>query len=172
MISIYKKGTESIPLIGRLSVRIWPEAYGSILSDTQTSYMLRLMYSDDALQTQINQKQHQFIIAYDGSEPVGFASYGIKSLGETGVYRLHKLYVMPGLQGKGVGKKLLQFIVDDTLPKGAKILELNVNKQNKAIQFYEKMGFKITMEEKIDIGQGFIMDDYVMETRLPGLFIA
>jgi diamine N-acetyltransferase len=171
MISIYKKGTESIPLIRSLSERIWPEAYGSILTDNQISYMLSLMYSEESLASQINQKQHQFIIAYDDTEPVGFASYGLKSMHETGVYRLHKLYVIPGLHGKGVGKKLIQCIVDDILPKGAEKLELNVNKQNRAIQFYEKMGFNITREEKIDIGEGFIMDDYVMETTLPGFFV-
>ena len=170
MINIYKKGTESIPLIRSLSLRIWPEAYGNILSDAQISYMLNLMYSDEALETQINQKQHQFILAFDDADPLGFASYGIKSLSEPGVYRLHKLYVIPGLHGKGVGKKLLQFIADDILLKDAEKLELNVNRQNRAIQFYEKMGFHIIREEKIDIGKGFIMDDYVMETTPPGLF--
>jgi ribosomal protein S18 acetylase RimI-like enzyme len=128
------------------------------------------MYSEEALETQINQKQHQFILAFEDAEPVGFASYGLKSPEDPGVYRLHKLYVVPGLHGKGVGKKLLQFIADDILLKGAEKLELNVNKQNRAIQFYEKMGFNIIREEKIDIGQGFIMDDYVMETSLPALF--
>jgi ribosomal protein S18 acetylase RimI-like enzyme len=170
MINIYKKGTESIPLIRSLSLRIWPEAYSRILSETQIHYMLNLMYSDEALETQINQKQHQFILAFEDTEPVGFASYGMKSLEVPGVYRLHKLYVVPGLHGKGVGKKLLQFMADDILLKGAEKLELNVNKQNRAIQFYEKMGFNIIREEKIDIGQGFIMDDYVMETSLPALF--
>ncbi len=171
MISICKKGTESIPLIRSLSERIWPEAYSSILSENQISYMLNLMYSEDSLEAQINQKKHQFIIAYSDTEPVGFASYGIKSLQETGVFRLHKLYVIPGLHGKGVGKKLIQSIVDDILPKGAEKLELNVNKQNRAIAFYTKMGFSITREEMIDIGEGFIMDDYVMETTLPGFFV-
>lgn len=171
MISIYNKGTESIPLIRSLSLKIWPEAYGRILSGSQINYMLNLMYSEDALETQINEKKHQFIIAFDDTEPVGFASYGLKSVEEPGVYRLHKLYVIPGLHGKGVGKKLIQFIVDDILLNGAKKLELNVNRQNQAIQFYEKMGFHIIREEKIDIGQGFIMDDYVMETALPGFFV-
>jgi ribosomal protein S18 acetylase RimI-like enzyme len=172
MINICKSGTESIPLIRKLSLRIWPEAYASILSDDQISYMLNLMYSEDALQMQIDQKHHQFIIAYDDAEPVGFASYGLKSSEEPEIYRLHKLYVIPGLHGKGIGKKLLQFIATDIIPKDPEKLELNVNKYNQAISFYEKMGFNIIREEKIDIGHGYIMDDYVMETRFPVFFIS
>jgi hypothetical protein len=39
---------------------------------------------------------------------------------------------------------------------------LNVNKYNKAKFFYEKLGFTITKEEVIDIGNDYVMDDYVM----------
>ena len=39
---------------------------------------------------------------------------------------------------------------------------LNVNKYNKAQFFYQKLGFIITKEEVIDIGNNYIMDDYVM----------
>jgi ribosomal protein S18 acetylase RimI-like enzyme len=70
-----------------------------------------------------------------------------------------------------VGKKLIRFIVDDILPAGAETLELNVNRDNKAKDFYETLGFRISREEKIDIGQGYFMDEYVMETTLPGIFI-
>jgi ribosomal protein S18 acetylase RimI-like enzyme len=43
---------------------------------------------------------------------------------------------------------------------------LNVNKRNIAIRFYESIGFAITNEEVIDIGNGFVMDDFVMEKTI------
>ena len=45
-------------------------------------------------------------------------------------------------------------------------LTLNVNRFNKAIDFYLKNGFKIIKEENIEIGNGFLMEDYVMEKIL------
>ena len=77
-------------------------------------------------------------------------------------------HVCPVVQGKGIGKKILQYIAGESISRGAEILELNVNKNNPAKFFYEKMGFGIEREEKIDIGQGYYIDDYVMSTFLPG----
>jgi ribosomal protein S18 acetylase RimI-like enzyme len=172
MITIVKTGSEGIPRIHGLSHLIWPETYRHILTEEQISYMLEMMYSKTALETQISQKGHQFILAMENEEAAGFASYGLKSTANHGDYRLHKLYVMPGLQGKGVGKKLIQYIVDDIMPIGGKKIELNVNKLNPAKGFYEKAGFHITGEEKTGIGGGFFMDDFVMETLLPGFFVS
>ena len=74
-----------------------------------------------------------------------------------------KLYIDPGQQGKGIGKILLDHVLTDIKPKGAGNLELNVNRHNKARQFYEKIGFVIT---KVDIGKGYFMNDYVMNLSL------
>jgi diamine N-acetyltransferase len=171
MISIEKIGEESLSIIQSLSYKVWPETYNKILTEGQVNYMLEKMYSAAALSEQILIKKHQFILAYDDRAPAGFASYGQKSMLNPLVYRLHKLYILPGLQGKGVGKKLIKFIIEDILPAGAETLELNVNRHNKAKDFYENLGFSISREEKIDIGEGYFMDDYVMETTLPGKFI-
>ena len=44
---------------------------------------------------------------------------------------------------------------------------LNVNRKNPAIMFYQKIDFVIDTEEIIDIGEGFVMDDYIMKYTLP-----
>ena len=49
---------------------------------------------------------------------------------------------------------------------GGTELELNVNKYNSAIAFYKKKNFRIIKEELIDIGEGYVMDDYVMRKAL------
>ena len=97
-------------------------------------------------------------------EPIGFASWSPAA--GPGVYKLHKLYVLPGRQGKGLGKAILEFISEDIAPLGARVLKLNVNRHNKARRFYEKLGFTVIGEEDIDIGNNYFMNDYVMEKRV------
>ena len=73
---------------------------------------------------------------------------------------------MSNQQGKGIGKQLVQFIIDEAKQRYQKALILNVNKKNIAIRFYESIGFYISFEEVIDIGNGYVMDDYVMEKSI------
>jgi GNAT superfamily N-acetyltransferase len=108
-------------------------------------------------------KDHQFIIVYNASIPVGFAAYGEI---EPSVYKLFKIYVLHSQQGKGTGKFIIGQIINDIKPKGAASLQLNVNRYNKAKLFYENLGFTIVRTEDIDIGSGYFMNDYVMEKTL------
>jgi ribosomal protein S18 acetylase RimI-like enzyme len=81
--------------------------------------------------------------------------------------KLHKLYLLPSSQGKGVGKALLLEVVKRAREAGQKSLVLNVNKQNKkAIDFYRVLGFVTIRQEVNDIGSGYVMDDDVMELSL------
>jgi GNAT superfamily N-acetyltransferase len=154
--------TEDINTIGYLAQQIWPVTYGEILSADQMEYMLKLIYSPAALKDQMD-IHHQFLIAELNETPVGFASY---SAIEKDVYKLHKLYVLPELHGKGLGKAILDFVSEEAVSKGARTLRLNMNRHNKARKFYEKYGFSITKEEDVDIGNNYFMNDYVMEKRL------
>jgi RsiW-degrading membrane proteinase PrsW (M82 family)/ribosomal protein S18 acetylase RimI-like enzyme len=151
-----------IPLIRDLTFRIWPHTYGDILSKAQIDYMLNMMYSEKSLTEQMKQG-HEFVIVYDGMEPIGFASV---SLTEPGIFKLHKLYVLPSYQGKGTGRFAINEIVKAIKQKGASSLLLNVNRNNTAKSFYEKIGFAVMREEDIDIGGGYFMNDYVMELKL------
>jgi ribosomal protein S18 acetylase RimI-like enzyme len=78
------------------------------------------------------------------------------------VTHLNKLYVLPAMLGQGAGKSLLEHVLAFSAERGDQVIELNVNKRNAAIGFYEHMGFRILREEVIDIGSGYVMDDYVM----------
>ena len=155
--------TDDINTIGWLAQQIWPVAYKEILSPAQLEYMLRLIYSPEALREQMNQ-QHQFLIAELIEDPVGFASYSL--VNNEGVYKLHKLYILPDLHGKGLGKALLDFITEEIISQGGTTLRLNMNRNNKAKKFYERSGFIIISEEDIDIGNNYFMNDYVMEKKL------
>ena len=166
MLQIKKIGVADINLVRELAYEIWPIAYKEILTKDQLIYMLDLIYSKKALNNQIENSGHQFIIVTDHDKAVGFASYSPKKPGDATTYRLHKLYVMTSQQGKGIGKYLLNYIINEIKQTGAKKLELNVNRHNSAFYFYRKMGFVIVKEEDIDIGGGYFMNDYVMSCEL------
>ncbi len=165
MIPVSKVDIGSIPVIQDLAEKAWKAAYSSIISPDQMKYMLDLFYSEPSLKKQM-QDGHQFIIAKEKGKAVGFASYAVKSAGEPHTYRLHKIYIDPSQQGKGIGKLLIGFIINDISTHDATSLELNVNRQNKAMDFYSKIGFKVLREEDINIGNGFFMNDYVMSLPL------
>jgi ribosomal protein S18 acetylase RimI-like enzyme len=105
----------------------------------------------------------RFIVVYDGTEPVGFAAYQeIK----TAVWKLHKIYILASQQGKGTGKFVIDYITKEIQQQGAIALQLQVNRNNNAKGFYEKIGFVAIEEADFDIGNGFFMNDYVMEKKM------
>lgn len=159
---IRKAYPHDIPLIRDLSDKIWPQTYASILSPEQMAYMLEMMYSEQSLNEQMK-NGHEFIIIYDGVQPIGFASV---STAEPFVFKLQKLYVSPEYQGKGTGRFAIQEIIKAIKQKRATSLQLNVNRNNNAKAFYEKIGFTVIKEEDVDIGNGYWMNDYVMELQL------
>ena len=164
MVAITKANADAIPSIKKIANLTWQVTYKKILSAEQMNYMLHLFYDEISLQKQIAQG-HQFILAVENDEAVGFASYSPKE-NNIAVYKLHKIYVDPDQQGKSIGKLLLNYIIDDIKTKNADKLELNVNRRNKALHFYQKNGFEIIREEDIDIGNGYFMNDYVMLKKL------
>ena len=153
---------EDISLIRELTFKVWPQTYSNILSEEQLNYMLELLYSKSSLEKQMND-HHRFIIIYDATKPVGFASF---SEIHRGIYKLHKIYLLPQQQGKGTGRLLIDYVINNILQEGAQLLQLNVNRHNKAKDFYEKLGFTVIKEEDIDIGNGYYMNDFVMEKNL------
>ncbi len=161
VLTIRNAGKEDVPLIRNLALQIWPVTYSGILSPKQVSYMLDLMYSEQALLRQMD--DHQFIILYNAGIAIGFASY---SETEPSVYKLHKIYLLPNQQGRGSGRFVIEQIVNELISKGATALRLNVNRNNKAQWFYQRLDFTVVSEENIDIGGGFFMNDYVMEKKL------
>lgn len=156
--------TSDVAMIEQLARRIWPATYSNILTPEQLNYMLDYFYDPASLEKQMTEMNHHFIICTLNEEPVGFASWSL--IDKTGIYKLHKLYVDTAIQGKGIGKKLVDYIEEKLLANKAAALRLNVNRHNKARQFYEKIGFSIIGEEDVDIGHGIYQMDYIMEKKL------
>lgn len=164
MILLRKAKEADLPIISDLAERIWPHTYSAYLSDEQLRYMLDKMYNQGELLEQLL-KGYAFLIAEEDKKDVGFASFSLIDPENEG-YKLHKIYVLPEMHGKGVGKILMNEIVNQIVRKGGKTLQLNVNRNNKAKDFYLKAGFKIKETVDLDLGNGFFMNDYVMELSL------
>lgn len=161
---LQKATFSQISIIEQLARAIWPIAYAEILSSEQLDYMLKMFYSEEALQKQMEQGQ-VFYLAFDNTgNAVGFVAYEINCQPQK--TKIHKIYVLPETQGSGVGKLLFEKVKEIALQNEQNAIFLNVNKYNTARHFYTKLGFKIVKEEVIEIGRGYIMDDYVMEVEI------
>ena len=162
MLKIRMATSKDIPLIRELTFKVWPQTYAAIVSREQIEYMMEMMYSEASLLKQMNEGC-RFIIAYDNNEPVGFASCQET---EPSLFKLHKIYVLKTQQGKGTGKFMIEYLLNDIRQKGGSALQLQVNRHNKARNFYEKLGFVTIQEADFDIGNGYFMNDYIMEKKL------
>lgn len=165
MIVIEQNSDTNFNDIRAIAQEVWPKTYGTILGQAQLDYMMDMMYSVASLQKQASEKQHHFILAKENEISVGFASYEFDANG-TDKTKIHKIYILSTQQRKGIGKLLLDYIANEAQKHNNKALFLNVNKYNPAQHFYKKLGFDIAKEEVIDIGQGYVMDDYVMEKKI------
>jgi diamine N-acetyltransferase len=150
-----------IPTIRAIAHATWPIAYAETLSPAQLAYMLERMYSEPALNKQFDEG-HRFLLMHGEATAIAFAGFEHHYQGRDHS-RLHKLYALPSAQGTGVGKALLDAVIAAAHQAGDRVLELNVNRFNRAKEFYERQGFRIVRDEVIDIGQGYVMDDHVME---------
>jgi ribosomal protein S18 acetylase RimI-like enzyme len=158
IIEILKEDVFRIKAIAELT---WPDTFREILSDEQIRYMLDWMYSLETLASQID-NGHHFYMLTENDKDLGFVGIQLNYPFE-GNTKIHKIYVLPDAQGKGIGVELIDHVVQFSNINNCKTLTLNVNRFNKAIGFYLKIGFNIMKEENIEIGNGFLMEDYVME---------
>ena len=142
---------------------VWPIAYREMITPEQITYMLEWMYSNESLSKQVTEEECVFLLYESNGTVLGFASF---SEIEPSLFKLHKLYVYTRCQGKGIGKALLDEVKKSAVQRGGKAIELQVNKKNIAQHFYLKQGFSIDRELVLDIGEGFVMDDYVMRCAL------
>lgn len=165
MLRVITTTTKDIPIIQELSKIVWPITFASILSQDQIAYMMEMMYSTEALIKQMEEDDHHYILIKDEDEKfLGYLSF--QHFAETSYTKIHKIYILPDQQGKGVGKTLINYVISEALKQNSKALKLNVNRYNKALGFYERIGFSIAQTEDINIGNGFLMEDYVMSMPL------
>lgn len=164
MVTIREISKNEAKIVHHIAHETWPCTFGEILSKAQIEYMLEWMYNIPHLEEQMENGHHFAIIERTG-HPVGFLGYELNNP-ETGVMKIHKIYVLPSGQGGGLGKELMDYAKRQAQHFGMKKITLNVNRYNKATTFYQHLGYAITKEEDIDIGNGYLMEDYVLDYNL------
>ena len=145
---------------------VFRHTYRDILSPQQMEYMMEWMYSLPNLRRQVVDG-HVYFLAFRDGRPCGYVSVRHETDSEDGrmLFHLHKIYVMPSAQGSGLGRILFDTAIEyvRTVAGGRPAsLELNVNRNNPAVGFYQHLGLKILRQGDFHIGNGFYMNDYIM----------
>lgn len=154
-----------LPILEALARAIWPSTYATIISAAQIEFMLDWMYSTKTLLEQL-EEGHEFYILETGGTDSGFMALEWVNLEQSTKIKINKLYVLPSLHGQGAGRLLIDKAIERAKATNASQLYLQVNKANKAKDFYLRMGFQFDQEAVFDIGNGFVMDDYIMTRAL------
>lgn len=163
---VRQAGSEDIATIIQLAQRIWRAHYPGIISAEQIEFMLSTMYAPKRIAAEIADLTATYLIAEQEQTAIGFAAVGPAHGPSTA--KLHKLYVLPDHQGNGVGRALMTAAFAAARKMGKTLLILAVNKGNqKAIAAYTKWGFTRRESVTVDIGGGFVMDDYILEIAVP-----
>jgi diamine N-acetyltransferase len=163
MIQLHIATLEDVPLIRRLADEIWLDHYPQIIGMEQVTYMLGKMYSTERLTAQISDKSTFFLVK-DDTECIGFIA--VTPGEEPHHWFIDKFYLNTQTQGKGVGSEAFARLMD-ALPD-AKGFSLQVNRQNyKSINFYFKNGFTIAKCLDVEIGDGYVMNDFLMKKMRP-----
>lgn len=157
------KEQEEINVVAELGTKIWHEHYSSILEPAQIDYMVDKFQSANAVALQINDQGYEYYLIKDEESVVGY----IGLVMETDRVFLSKLYIAKEARGKGLASKAFAFITELATSNKKQAIWLTVNRYNSgSIAVYEKKGFIKVREQVSDIGNGYVMDDYVMEMAI------
>ncbi|NJB87039.1 ribosomal protein S18 acetylase RimI-like enzyme [Lewinella marina] len=176
-------GENDIKTIQGIARATWPHTFGSILSDGQIEFMLDRMYSTEAIRRQLAEGHQYHLLLVQDNDPmyprggehyahmqgqryraVGYVSHEFDN--RPGTTKIHKLYLLPGSQGKGYGRLLINHVERLAARAGQHSLRLDVNYQNPAVDFYEHLGFEKLGRHDTEIGNGYLMEDWQMEKSL------
>lgn len=161
MFTLKKATLADCELIQSLAQQIFPVTYQEILTPEQIDYMMEWMYSLDNIRKQMEEEGHVYFFAYDENKIAGYVS--VQRQGKD-VFHLQKIYVLPSYQGAHCGSFLFREAIKyikEVHPTPC-LMELNVNRHNKALNFYERMGMRKLREGDFEIGNGYYMNDYIM----------
>lgn len=153
------KSNSDLELIENMAHIIWKEHYTSIIGRDQVEYMLEKYQSVDAMKDQIDGGYRYFLINLN-EKAVGYLSFERRDK----ALFLSKIYLLKDQRGQGIGRKAMEFVSSMAKGLDCEMVSLTVNRFNQnSIKAYKRAGFEVTGELVQDIGNGFVMDDYLME---------
>lgn len=165
MFSIRKATLDDCKTIQQLASQTWEATYCHILSKEQIDYMFEMMYTLESLKQQMEVLHHQFFIISSDGQPAGYLSIEKKTDNR---FNFQKIYSLPEVHGKGIGRFIIEqgiHYLKQQYPTPFTI-ELYVNRYNPAVEFYRHMGLEIVATRDHAIGEGFFMNDFIMERQI------
>jgi ribosomal protein S18 acetylase RimI-like enzyme len=156
---------EDIGAVAALAHEIWNQHFPPIIGQDQVDYMLVNFQSVPAISRQIREDGYEYYLVVDEGEDAGY--FALVADEDSGSTQLSKVYLKRSCRGRGLGRAVLAFIEEESVARGVRELWLTVNKDNvDSIAFYQRLGFVIAEPLVMDIGNGFVMDDYRMVKRV------
>ena len=145
--------------IAGLADEIWHQHFQTILSPEQIDYMVEKFQSYPALKSQVEEEGYEYYQTLMDGTLAGYI--GIHP--ETDALFLSKLYLHKDYRGRHIATQAFHFLIDLCKKRGLKKIWLTCNKHNdSSLAVYHHLGFQVTDTQEADIGNGFIMDDYIM----------
>lgn len=156
------KTTTDVESVVNLGNEIWKEHYSPIIGKDQVEYMLEKFQSTEAINNQLEEGYLYFLLMLNNDE-IGYLSIQPRE----NLLFLSKVYLLKSFRGRGFFTSVLLFIENLAADLKVDKIQLTVNKHNsKTISAYQAKGFTNIKSAVFDIGNGFVMDDYIMEKAI------
>lgn len=153
---------ERIAALSEFASGIVKRHFDPIIGVAQNDYMIAKFQSPSAIREQISAGSYYYEVRLGGTLAGFLAFYP-----EQGKMCLSKFYVAEPFRGKGIASEMFRFLKQKTQEAGISTIFLHVNRHNEGpVAVYRHFGFRVAEEKKSDIGNGFVMDDYIMEWQV------
>ncbi|MEK3837034.1 GNAT family N-acetyltransferase [Paenibacillus sp. FSL R7-0128] len=151
--------------VARLAAEIWHEHYVSIITVAQIDYMIGKFQSVPAITDQIHHQGYEYYLIHNGE---GSTAGYMSAREEEGKLFLSKFYISKEYRGRSYASQALAFLEKLCQDRNLTHIWLTVNRDNESsIAVYKKKGFRTLRGQMADIGNGFVMDDFIMEKEIP-----
>lgn len=164
-VQIRSLDASEVETLSALAGDIWRAHYPGIISVAQIEFMLAQRYNPQWIRGELARSDLWWDVLLANGVMTGYASYYLTELPDE--MKLDKLYFKPAVHRQGLGQQLARHVMARSRERGCRWLTLAVNRNNhKAIAAYSKWGFQVTATSLREIGQGFVMDDYLMAIKV------
>ena len=156
---------EDVGTVYKLTENIWRKNFPTFISTEQTEYMLQKFKSIDKIKEKLTSNDINNFFILHTKKIVGYFSYGFDA--DNNFMRFYEMYILPDFQHQGIGTTVFNYVKSELRSNGHKYLNSFVNINNlPSINACKKAGFKIVKSVKIDIGNGYFMNDHLFKLEI------
>jgi putative acetyltransferase len=153
-----------------ITIRLFRQSDADAFRELNEAWISKFFRLEDPDRIQLAQPENilrdggQIIIAAIGEERIGCCALVFM---KPGVFEVAKMAVSESYQGRGIGRKLLEYAIAQAKKLGAHALELATNaKLANAVHLYESLGFRHLPPERVEPSP-YARANVFMEMHLP-----